>query len=97
MPPDERPRGASSSSGDPARRRTLVAQAADPLRQPSGATAQVVDRPREVQRGYFKPPAGVADHMDGFGRLSLRIDEQPARQIEGSGIRQELIEIGVGT
>ena len=65
-----------------------MAQCADPLRHIVDPCKQLVYRPGQVESHNLQLFAGVSDAMRHRLRLSLRVDQQPARQVEGSGIRE---------
>ena len=55
-----------------------------------------VERPGQVERDHVEALASVPHAVRRRVRLSLRINEEPAREVERGGVGQQLIQVGVG-
>ena len=78
------------------RRRSFGAHGADPFRQVRHAVEQRCRRAGQVDRRGLQQLARVAHAVGGRFLLALRVDQQPARQVERRGVGQQLIQVGVG-
>ena len=64
-------------------------------RQLVDADEQIFSRPRRIERVDLQPLARMTHRMRRRLRFALRMDQQPARQVERRGVCEKLIEVRV--